>query len=110
MTTPVRPLRERRQVSLSMGAMRWLLGAESRVVGATGAVRNSAIVRWRYLIARIPNTEEWAEYLAEFWAEHRHDVLAWHAARGYDVPQLHLGHERERAFLRQQREQRHARI
>jgi hypothetical protein len=93
-----------------MGAMRWLLGAESRFVGATGAVRNSAIVRWRYLIAHKPGREDWEDYLVEFWAEHRDVVLAWHAARGYEMPQLILGHERERAFQRQQREKRHARI
>ena len=93
-----------------MGAMRWLLGADSRMDGETGGVKHGSIVRWRYLIARQPGHEQWEEYLAWFWAEHRGAFLAWHAAHGYDVPQTRLGHERERAFLRQQREQRHARI
>jgi hypothetical protein len=77
-----------------MGAMRWLLGADARVDGETGAVKHGSIVRWRYLIAHKPTN----------------GFPAWHATRGYDVPQTRSGHERERAFLRQQREQRHARI
>ena len=93
-----------------MGAMRWLLGADSRMDGETGAVKHGSIVRWRYLIARKPAQEQWENYLTQFWAEHRDAFLAWHAARGYDVPRDRLGHDRERAFLRQQREQRHARI
>ena len=110
MITPVRPFREKRQARLSMGAMRWLLGADPQMDGETGAVRHGSIVRWRHLIAHKPMREQWDEYLASFWAEHRDALLAWHAARGYDVPRHRLGHERERTFLRQQREQRHARI
>ena len=110
MTTPVRPFRQRRQERFSMGAMRWLLGAEARMDSETGGVKHGSIVRWRYLIARQPCSGDWQDYLAEFWDTYRDAVLAWHAARGYDVPRLSMGHERERTFLRQQREQRHARI
>ena len=78
--------------------------------GETSSVKHGSIVRWRYLIARQPAQEQWENYLTQFWAEHRDAFLAWHAARGYDVPRHSLGHERERTFLRQQRKQRHARI
>ena len=64
MTTPVRPFRERRQAPLSMGARRWLLGADSRM-DKNGGVKHGSIVRWRYLIAHIPNAEDWAGYLAD---------------------------------------------
>jgi hypothetical protein len=110
MTTPIRPYRERRQASLSMGAMRWLLGAESRIVGATGAVRNSSIVRWRYLIAHKPNTEDWAEYVAEFWGTHRNALVARHIQRWpgtrpirwwmYDAPEPLRDGESEYEYLR----------
>ena len=51
-----------------------------------GGVKHGSIVRWRFLIAHQPGHGQWEEYLLSFWAEHRDAFLAWHAARGYDVP------------------------
>lgn len=109
MTTPVRPFRERRQAPLSMGARRWLLGADSRM-DKNGGVKHGSIVRWRYLIAHIPNAEDWAGYLAEFWDTYRDVVVARHINRWpgtrplrwweYDSPSPLRDGESEYEYLR----------
>jgi hypothetical protein len=99
-----------RQPGLSFAARRWLLGAEAQFDGETGAVFNAGIVRWRHLIVRKPDPEEWRRFLAEFWAEHRDRIVEHHVRRHpgtrpvrwwpYDAPDPRRQGESERAYLR----------
>jgi hypothetical protein len=105
----VTPRRARRNVRLGLpwAARKYLLGARPYFIDDDmGTLRNSGIVRWHYLIARIVDDVAWQKYLRDLEAEWQ-PVIA--AERLQWAERKALAKERRREARRPAAEARRAR-